>query len=179
MGLEIERRFLVDVECLDKSWLSSLDFKNILQIYLPKGEIEFDENTKGIMVSGHTIVINIDDEEWENLLQILSDENLTIKGYTIGGIRPEFEWPIDPSLAKQFLEHKSWPDIAKKRYYWFNDDVMWEIDIFAGKHTGIIIAEVELEQIDYPVELPAWIGEEITNKNEWLNAVLAQSPDYA
>ena len=191
MPIEIERRFLIDAECLEQTWLSALEFKEISQIYLPRGEIEFDEIVSGIKISGHTIVMNIDAEEWMDLLQILSDDKLgirlriiedlaflTIKGNTIDGARPEFEWPVDPVLVKQFFEHKSWPDIRKVRHYWPNDDIIWEIDVFTGRHTGIIIAEVELEQIEHPLTLPGWVSEEITNQDDWSNAALASNPVY-
>ena len=192
MPIEIERRFLIDAECLEQTWLSSLEFKEISQIYLPRGEIEFDDIVSGINISGHTIVMNIDAGEWMDLLQILSDDKLgirlriiedlaflTIKGNTIDGARPEFEWPVDSVLVRQFFEHKSWPEIRKIRYYWSNDDVIWEIDVFTERHTGIIIAEVELERIEHPLNLPAWANEEITNQDEWSNAALARNPDYS
>jgi CYTH domain-containing protein len=40
----------------------------------------------------------------------------------------------------------------------------------------LVLAEVELPQVDQAVEIPAWCGLEITGESVWSNAVLAQHP---
>jgi adenylate cyclase len=49
---------------------------------------------------------------------------------------------------------------------------LWEIDVFHGKHNGLILAEIELGSIDEEVELPTWIGEEVTENPAYLNVQL-------
>ena len=44
---------------------------------------------------------------------------------------------------------------------------------FEGELSPLILAEVELPSEDATVELPAWLGEEITGDHSWSNASLA------
>jgi adenylate cyclase len=41
-------------------------------------------------------------------------------------------------------------------------------------HNGLIIAEVELDTEDQLVQLPEWLGKEITGDNSWSNWSLSQ-----
>jgi CYTH domain-containing protein len=51
-----------------------------------------------------------------------------------------------------------------------------EIDVFETP-PGLVLLEVELEQDDEPVELPAWVGEwrEVTGDPAYMNASIARS----
>ena len=55
-------------------------------------------------------------------------------------------------------------------------DLVWEIDEFSGDNSGLIIAEIELRDEQQPVELPTWIGAEITGQSCYYNSSLAQRP---
>ena len=54
-----------------------------------------------------------------------------------------------------------------------HDQLLWEIDEFSGKLSGLIIAEVELESEDQDLIIPPWAGMELTNMKGWSNASLA------
>ena len=54
-----------------------------------------------------------------------------------------------------------------------SDGLLWEIDEFEGSLAGLILAEVELESQDQLVEIPSWIGMELTGLGNWSNAALA------
>ena len=51
--------------------------------------------------------------------------------------------------------------------------MLWEVDEFEGMLGGLIIAEVELENIEQEVELPPWLGLEITYLKGWSNSALS------
>lgn len=67
------------------------------------------------------------------------------------------------------------PYIEKWRHHIIGEDGLnWEIDTFLWPFQGFQIAEVELEDINQPVALPAWAGEEITGQVVWSNRSLAK-----
>ncbi len=53
------------------------------------------------------------------------------------------------------------------------DDLTWEIDVFAGENAGLTIAEIELPHEHRRVELPTWIGAEVTGQERYYNSALA------
>jgi adenylate cyclase len=55
-------------------------------------------------------------------------------------------------------------------------DLTWEIDVFEGRNTGLVVAEVELRHEKQSVQLPQWVGQEITSQNRYSNASLALRP---
>ncbi len=52
----------------------------------------------------------------------------------------------------------------------------WEIDVFSGENLGLVIAEIELPNEHHPIELPSWIGTEVTGQGRYYNSALAQRP---
>jgi adenylate cyclase len=68
------------------------------------------------------------------------------------------------------------PHVVKTRYNKIsNDGLMWEIDEFEGSLAGLILAEVELDSQDQVVEIPSWVGMELTGLGNWSNAALAKT----
>ena len=47
---------------------------------------------------------------------------------------------------------------------------MWEINVYEGILEGIVIAEVELDREDRQLELPSWVGEEVTGDERYSKA---------
>ena len=102
---------------------------------------------------------------------------LTIKGKTVGAGRAEFEYPIPLADAQVMLETLcDRPLIEKVRYRIFQGNLVWEVDEFGGDNEGLIMAEVELTDEAQVIELPDWIGEEVTGDRRYYNATLAQHP---
>ena len=52
----------------------------------------------------------------------------------------------------------------------------WEIDEFEGENKGLILAEIELTHEDQKIELPEWIGDEVTGNPDYYNASLIKKP---
>jgi adenylate cyclase len=101
---------------------------------------------------------------------------LTIKGETVGMTRLEFEYEIPVQEAKELLQLCENPLIEKERFIVSRGKLKWEIDIFEGENAGLRIAEVELEDESQDVEIPDWIGEEVTFDQRYFNSSLVKLP---
>ena len=51
---------------------------------------------------------------------------------------------------------------------------MWRV--FEGANAGLIIAEIELKSVDEDVELPGWLGQEVTGDRRYYNSYLSNHP---
>jgi len=101
---------------------------------------------------------------------------LTIKGKTVGMTRLEFEYEIPVQEAEELLLLCQKPLIEKERFIVSIGKLNWEIDIFEGDNEGLELAEVELENEDQVVEVPDWVGEEVTFDNRYFNSSLVKLP---
>jgi CYTH domain-containing protein len=102
---------------------------------------------------------------------------LTIKGLTTGSSRAEFEYEIPVDDAQELLETLcDRPLIEKTRYKINIGDLIWEVDEFWGENQGLILAEVELETEDQNINIPHWIGKEVTSDPRYYNSNLVKNP---
>ena len=182
MGIntEIERRFLVDGR-RDKPWRECHSKVNIKQFYLDSAALEI--NQQSIAYSGFELVkitpeeygILVGENNWISRIR-MADEDiiLTMKGKRLHASATELEWKINSLPSIQNLEQL--PHVIKTRYNKLGSDgLLWEIDEFEGSLAGLILAEVELESQDQDVEIPSWIGMELTGLGNWSNAALAST----
>ncbi len=156
MGVEIERKFLVhrdlweQIAVLDtvQATANSMD-----QGYLSRGlvTVRIRNATQGAF--------------------------LTIKGPETDGSRLEFEYPIPSTEAREMLENLAQSRLQKTRYTLeYGEGTgrhLWEVDIFGGALEGLILAEVELQNRQDPVDLPPWVATEVTGNFEYHNSTLA------
>jgi len=106
-----------------------------------------------------------------------SSAYLTVKGPTVGITRAEYEYEIPCSDADMMLNTLcKHPLIEKYRHRVSLDGVLWEIDEFQGDNSGLILAEVELSHPDQQVNLPEWVGDEVSQDSRYFNVNLAQQP---
>lgn len=164
MGLEIERRFFVK----DKSVLDNLDLEklHIFQYY----------------------VCNDPDKVIRIRISATQDgvkAYLTIKTKTDAAIaRNEYEYEIPWQDGVDIVTKLGIEDsVEKVRYLVPVGELVWEVDVFLAKNAGLVIAEVELDDISQTIEIPEWIDaeNEITKGNPVAcrmlsNAALAQRP---
>jgi adenylate cyclase len=101
---------------------------------------------------------------------------LTIKGPPEGISRPEFEYPIPPADAEDLMKLCVRPFIEKIRYVIEYHGKWWEVDEFRGENEGLVLAEVELTREDEPIDLPPWIGEEVSRDTRYFNSNLVEHP---
>ena len=103
---------------------------------------------------------------------------LTLKGPRSGPCRLEYEYPFGLDAARRMLRSLPAGQIIRKiRYEIRHDDgLLWSLDRFQGSNAGLLLAEVELDDPDQPVELPSWVGAEVTADPHYGNSRLARWP---
>ena len=180
INTEIERRFLVDGRG-DKPWRECHSKVNIKQFYLDSAALEINQHS--IAYSGIELVkimpeeygILVGEDNWVSRIRIADEDIiLTMKGKRLHASATELEWKINSLPSMQNLEQL--PHVIKTRYNKLSSDgLLWEIDEFEGSLAGLILAEVELESQDQVVEIPTWIGMELTGLGNWSNAALAKT----
>ncbi|MGB0699638.1 MAG: CYTH domain-containing protein [Candidatus Poseidoniaceae archaeon] len=177
-NIEIERRFLVDGRG-DKPWRNAVDIRKIVQYYLDSDDIEFHEsiiNYRGVplvSISTEEFQILTKTNHWVSRIRTQNDVViLTLKGKQQGIATTELEWvlPSMPNISR-LEEH---PRVEKTRYCVnAGNGLIWEVDEFEGVLAGLILAEIELEDINQKFDFPEWIGIELTGLKNWSNASLA------
>lgn len=151
MGKEIERKYLIDA----KKWQAAE--KPVGELY-KQGYLLTDPNkTIRVRLTG-------------------TKGFLTIKGITIGATRLEYEYEIPFTEATELLENFSVSGLSKIRYTIIYDNKIWEIDEFLGDNSGLIVAEIELENENENFELPEWINKEVTGDERYYNSNLTIHP---
>lgn len=101
---------------------------------------------------------------------------LTVKGRTTHHSRSEFEYPVPVADAEQMLSLCEGPLVEKTRYEIPHAGKTWQVDEYHGDNRGLIFAEVELTAEDERVEIPEWIGEEVSGDPRYYNSNLAKHP---
>jgi len=90
--------------------------------------------------------------------------------------RAEFEYPIPAADAQALLAaHCVSPPIAKRRTRVGHEGLVWEVDEFEGRLAGLVMAEVELSDAGQALDLPPWVGVEVTDDPRFQNAALARA----
>ncbi len=151
MAIEIEHKFLL----ANDDWRALVSHSATYR----QGYLSSDEHSS-------MRVRVADDKAW-----------LNIKSATIGTQRQEFEYEIPVSEANEILDslcHK--PLIEKTRYFVTYDKHVWEIDEFAGENQGLIVAEVELDEVGENFSKPSWLGLEVTEDIRYYNNQLSKHP---
>lgn len=147
MAKEIERKFLVQ----DLSIIAGIVGTPITQGYVASG---------GLLVRAR----RAGDKAF-----------LTLKGPRVGLSCDEFEYPIPVADALAMLESYSTGGVLSKTRY--NVPVgphTFEVDVFEGGLAGLVVAEVELSDEAEAVELPAWLGREVSHDMAYTNINLAK-----
>ncbi len=103
---------------------------------------------------------------------------LAVKGLTVGCSRMEFEYPIPyDDCVKMLSELAEKPIIEKTRYkISAGNGLVWEIDEFHGANEGLVVAEIELPNENYPFIKPTWVGEDVSSDPRFFNSNLIKHP---
>lgn len=150
MAEEIERKFLV----VSESWKQGVTSSKLLrQGYL-------SSNAKA------TVRVRTRDD---------SEAMVTIKGAARGMSRAEYEYAVPIEDAREMLAMAEPHVLQKRRHIVPFGGLTWEVDVFEGRHAGLVIAEVELEHEAQHVELPDWVGAEVTHDDRYFNASLSRA----
>jgi adenylate cyclase len=101
---------------------------------------------------------------------------LTIKAARSRISRHEFEYEIPAADGMALLAFCAGHLIDKVRHRVEVGGMPWEVDMFEGDNAGLVIAEIELASESDELELPGWVGAEITEDPRYYNAALARMP---
>ena len=101
---------------------------------------------------------------------------ITVKSAKPGLSRGEFEYAVPVADAEALAELRQGSELQKTRFRASHGAWTWEIDVYAGENAGLVIAEIEIESETAKVELPPWLGREVTGKRRFYAAQLSQHP---
>jgi CYTH domain-containing protein len=152
MAIEIERKFLVN---------------NLVHELTRRGLVEI---TQGYLPTRRGATVRVRITERKEMLSA----TLTIKGPSKGIARPEFEYeiPVDDGLELLALCGKR--VVRKFRFRVPADgDLVWEVDVFRGRHDGLVLAEIELDKPNRKVRRPKWVGAEVSGDSRYSSHSLA------
>lgn len=136
MKVEIERKFLLASE----RWRSLAEGSDIIRDGL----------------------IAMTDERKTRVRIVGERATLTVKTNRDGGGRNEFEYDIPLGDAELLMASCGSNVIVKRRHYVPHGGLTWEVDEYEGLLEGVVMAEVELDAMGQPVDVPDWIGAEVT-----------------
>ncbi|GAB4297290.1 MAG: CYTH domain-containing protein [Thiohalomonadaceae bacterium] len=151
MATEIERKFLVKTD----DWRATADAGTAYR--------------QGYLVGAKQASVRV---------RIEGDHaRLNIKSATLGVTRQEYEYAIPLADAAAMLDTLcEKPLIEKVRHHVQFGGRVWEVDVFAGDNAGLVVAEVELEAEDAPLQLPPWAGREVSHEPRYYNVCLVKHP---
>jgi adenylate cyclase len=151
MAFEIERKFLVR----DEAWRRLATRKvRMRQAYLAS------EGKASIRV-------RIKDD---------CEAAVTFKSRTPERRRLELEYPVPVLEAEALIALRRGSIVEKERYLVPHAGETWEVDVFEGENEGLVIAELELRDEYQHVDLPLWVGAEVTGQSSYYNSALALHP---
>lgn len=102
---------------------------------------------------------------------------LNLKSATLDISRAEYEYEIPKHDAEEMLEQFcEYPLIEKTRHYVQYADHLWEIDVFEGANAGLVVAEIELDDVKESFSRPGWLGREVSDDPRYYNVCLVKHP---
>lgn len=152
MGVEIEKKFLVDYDRWKK--FDKPEGLHYVQGYI----LNSQSKTVRIRIAGDSSF-------------------LTLKSKPITrASRYEFEYEIPLTDGQQLLKLFTERHIEKIRYRIDYFGRTWEVDEFLADNEGLIVAELELKDENENFPLPDWVTKEVTADQRYANASLALCP---
>lgn len=106
----------------------------------------------------------------------------TIKTTISKGVNQEIESFLtkevfEKNVIDSFSSNRPAKYLSKIRHIFKVDELKWEVDQFLNS-TGMIIAEIEIPTLDYPLELPNFVKEnlimEVTDAKQFSNRSIAK-----
>lgn len=97
---------------------------------------------------------------------------ITIKSKNRGAVRGEWEYEIPERDARELLTLCEGRVISKTRYLVPWQGMTWEVDVFGGDLSGLILAEIELPSADAVFTAPPFVGQEVTGNQRYYNSNL-------
>ncbi|WP_421569792.1 CYTH domain-containing protein [Stenotrophomonas sp. PD6] len=157
MGIEIERKFLVNGD----GWRAAA------HAVLPMAQGYINDSAS----------IDSGTQQASVRVRIQGEQAfLNLKSRDIGHTRQEFDYPIPVDDARALLALCVGGLIDKRRHLVRHGGLLWEVDEFLGDNAGLVVAEVELDDAAQAIDLPEWVGAEVTDDVRYYNLALAAHP---
>ncbi|MCV9964380.1 CYTH domain-containing protein [Pararhizobium sp. BT-229] len=155
MAKEIERKFKVD------------------------GDGWRDEVSKSYLIEQAYLVAERERSVRVRIRTLLTDDGsatpecfLTMKFGATAISTDEYEYAIPYEDARSLVSHAGELTLSKIRHLVEFEGRTWEIDVFQGRHDGLIVAEIECDDAESINNFPAWLGTEVTYDSYFKNASL-------
>lgn len=151
--LEIERKFLVDIEDLPKNMASLGKSYTIEQTY--------------ISTSPEVRIRRVAGYQYYFAIKMPRDD--------VGLSRAEIDFVITQDAYEYLVEMKIGDTINKTRYQFYEGDTYVFVDVYSGALEGLAVVEVQFENVESAEEFvpPEWFGEDVTEDSRYKNAQLA------
>ncbi len=105
---------------------------------------------------------------------------ITLKSQPGPEMRYEYEYPIPYGEAAEMVDRFSIePLIDKVRHCLLWGGMTWSVDVFEGANRGLVLAEIELARVGETIDLPPWVGKEVTGDVRYGNSNPARFPYLA
>ncbi len=134
-----------------------------------------DKNKLPPLIDGQQIVQGYLSEHPQIRVRLITKNGIetakmAYKTAPVGLVREEIEFLIPLKKAKELLAQTE-IKLEKTRFLIGR----WEVDVYAGKNHGLVVAEIELESEDEEIgPLPVWIRHEVTGDKRYGNVSLAK-----
>jgi len=154
--LEIEKKFLV----LNEDWREHIIRQDhVLQFYIsPRNSIP----TIRLRIKGGKGFITI--KYPSTTKEVLS--------------RAEYEYEIPAAHVEAQKPFAIGRFIEKTRYQVKDEFAQeWEVDEFTSPQSGLVLAEIELNSEADEIQLPKWVGKDVTADTRYSNQVMSYSKD--
>ncbi|HOW10306.1 MAG TPA: CYTH domain-containing protein [Bacteroidales bacterium] len=137
--------------------------------FLVKGEFRHLVSGKKEIIQGY---LSVDSERVIRIRIVDNKSYITIKSSSgpTGITRNEWQYDIPLNDALELMSICLPGRIEKTRFIVPSGKHTIEIDEFHGKHEGLVIAEIELEDENEAFIKPEWLGEEVTGRPEYYNS---------
>lgn len=169
MAIEIERKFLL--------------YKNWAEVVKPNHFIVTETQliTQAYITNDPERVVRVRVvSEYRNNATTVQDQAcfLTIKGKKVGMSAREMEYAVPLTDATALLALCLPRSVIKKtrfKGYEFGSELTWEVDVFADRHEGLIVAEIELpsETTAIPQGMLVAVQKEVTTDHRYSNMNMA------
>ncbi len=98
---------------------------------------------------------------------------VTVKIRSSRNRREEYEYDIPYADAQEMFAYAGGV-VNKTRFEIEHQGYVWEVDVYSGQHSGLVVAEVELGSLNDTPPFPDWLGPEVTGNPRFSNRVLAK-----
>lgn len=158
MAVEIERKFLV----VGDGWRELVEDSQVF--------------TQGYLAAGESCLVRVRAGQGAAWLTLKGRDQQQLDSSEGVLQRTEFEYEIPVADAQEMLTQLAYAALEKTRFFLNSKQYAWTVDVFAGRHTGLVLLEIEGDGVESltAADLPDWVGAEVSSDPQYANANLAK-----